>query len=94
MWRFELSLELTRAGPLRADLVARPGALFVGLRVSSPELARHFEAAAAELREDMGARFGSVDVRVSVAPAADLREAARALDVRYLHERRLMDLSA
>lgn len=94
VWRFELSLELSRTGPLRADLVARQGALFIGLRVARPEVAEHFEREAPALRAGLEPRFGRVDVVVSVAPEADLRRAASALDVRYLRERRLMDLSA
>ena len=93
-WRLSLSVEFTRTGPLRADLLARPGEIVVRVLASRPEvtaaLASDLEPLRARL--ELGGRRALVSV--ATAPAAALRVEGGTADVRYLREHHLMDVSA
>ena len=93
-WRVGLALDLSGTGPLRADLVARPGTLLVALSVereaTHAELAAHLD----ELRGSLARTLPSVSLSLRRVPPASLPAPERLADVGFLREHHLMDLSA
>ncbi len=93
-WRLVLALELSRTGPVRADVFARPGAIVARVQVASERVAQELTGRLADLCERLAIGGRAVQVRVAVAEEKGLRIEAAAADVRYLRENHLMDRSA
>jgi hypothetical protein len=91
-FRLALELELSRLGPLRVELALAPARLAVSVRVTRPETRARLAAELGELRArlERGPRALELEVRL-VAPG-ELAPSGGPFDIRYLHERRLMDV--
>lgn len=92
--RVGLALELSRLGAVRAELGWRPGALRVRVTVADERVRELLRAAAGPLRERLGAAGEAVELSFAVAQAAELELDRLALDVGYLRQHQLLDLSA
>jgi hypothetical protein len=93
-WRLGLALDLSGTGPLRADLVAREGALLIAVAVERASTHAELASRADELRDAL--RRAGVHVALSLrrVPPCSLPAPERLADVGFLREHRLMDLSA
>ncbi|HVS19005.1 MAG TPA: flagellar hook-length control protein FliK, partial [Planctomycetota bacterium] len=93
-WRLGLALDLSGTGALRADLIARPGALLVALAVeredTHAELAAHLD----ELRGNLARAGTHVSISLRRVPRQSLPPPEHLADVGFLREHHLMDLSA
>ena len=90
--RLSVTLDLSRLGPLRADVGVRDDLLALRLLVTRPEVARALEAGKLELAERLGQ--SGREVRVSVVLGSPEEAAVDALNqnIRWLREHHLMDL--
>ena len=91
--RVGLALELTNLGPVRAELGWRTGELHVRFLVADERIADAVRNVLQTLRERLAAGGDVVELRVAVADAAELETDRHALDVGYLREHPLLDLS-
>jgi hypothetical protein len=92
-FRMAVGVELSRLGPVRADLVLSPTSLVVRILVTRPELVAHLTAQVDALRERIGDGRRRVHVHVREATPADVHLGARPLDIRFLRENRLMNVA-
>lgn len=92
-FRMAVGVDLSQLGPVRADLVLTPTSLVVRLLVTRGELVPQLAAQAEALRERMGDGKRRVLVHVREATPAEVRLGARPLDIRFLREHRLMNVS-
>jgi hypothetical protein len=93
-WRLGLALDLSGTGPLRADLVARPGALLLAIAVERAATHAELAACLGELRAALGRAGANVSLSLRRVPPRSLPAPERLADVGFLREHRLMDLSA
>lgn len=93
-WRVGLALDLSGTGPLRADLVARPGTLLLAISVEREATHAEFAAGLDELRGALAGAGASVSLSLRRVPPDSLPAPERLADVGFLREHHLMDLSA
>jgi len=91
--RLTLALELSGTGPVRADLIARPGAVAVRVLASRPSTLALLSSMAHELEARLALGGRRVSLSVQRAAPEELRVEQDALDVRFLRDHHLMDLS-
>jgi hypothetical protein len=80
-------------GPVRADLFATRSSLVVRLLVTREAAAERLRAGIAELTSALDALHGGVQVFVGVGEPAEVALGERPLDIRYLRDHHLMDVS-
>ena len=90
--RLTLGVRFAHVGPVRADLVLAGGALAVRLTVADGAVGERLARDAAELGRRLG---GGRDVHVlhRVVPPEEVLAGVEPLDIRYLREHHLMDVS-
>lgn len=93
-WRLGLALDLSGTGPLRADLIARPGALLVAVAVERESTHAELAAQLDGLRAALGCAAASVSLSLRRVRPRSLPSPESLADVGYLREHHLMDLSA
>jgi hypothetical protein len=93
-WRLGLAVDLSRTGPLRADLLARRGELLVRVRASRPAVLEALSAGLAEVEARLALGGRRVQVILATASEAELRVEEASADVGYLRDHHVMDLSA
>lgn len=93
-WRLGLALDLSGTGPLRADFVARPGALLVAVAVERESTHAELGSRLDELRAALSGAAPSVALSLRRVPPRSLPPPERLADVGFLREHHLMDLSA
>jgi hypothetical protein len=87
-----VTIDLSRLGPLRADVGVREDLLALRLLVTRPEVARALEASKPELCEKLASGGREVRVSVVLGQAEDAAVDALNQNIRWLHEHHLMDL--
>jgi hypothetical protein len=90
--RLSVTIDLSRLGPLRADVGVREDLLALRLLVTRPEVARALEASKPELCEKLASGGREVRVSVVLGQAEDAAVDALNQNIRWLHEHHLMDL--
>ncbi len=91
--RITLGVDLSRLGPVRADLVLGPRSLSVRVLVTREDLARRIEADLRALRGRLGDGQRAVEVRVRLGTREEAALGERPLDIRFLRENRLLSLT-
>jgi len=92
-FRLSLGLELSKLGPLRADLALTRGQLSLRLLVTRAETVARIAPALAGLRERLAGGRRSVELAVRRATPAETALGLDPLDIRYLRERHLMNVA-
>jgi len=91
--RLTLALELSGTGAVRADVIARPGAVAVRVLASRPSTLALLASMAHELEARLALGGRRVSLSVQRAAPEELRVEMDAMDVRFLRDHHLMDLS-
>jgi hypothetical protein len=91
-FRMAVGLELSRLGPVRADLALTPTALVVRVLVTRADLARRLGAQAKELAARLGDGHRRVQLHVRLDAPERVRLNPRPLDIRFLQEHRLLSV--
>ena len=91
--RVTLALELSGTGAVRADVIARPGAVAVRVLASRPSTLALLASMAHELEARLALGGRRVSLSVQRAAPEELRVEQDAMDVRFLRDHHLMDLS-
>jgi hypothetical protein len=89
--RMTVAIDFSHTGPVRADLVAQPGALAMRVTATRPEVVARMRAALPELEQQLAAAGRRVNLVVAQAPIEQVR--IEPGDIRYLRDHRLMDTS-
>ena len=93
MQRVVVGVDFSKTGPVRIDALLRPGSVSVRLLVERTEVADRIRKDVDELREKLAIDGRSVSLVVGVASAEMVEVEAHAMDIRYLREHHLMDVS-
>ena len=91
--RIVLDVRFSELGPIRAELVFDEDALAVRLLVTSPELVARLQTDFAELAERLGDGRRTVQLFARVGSPEEIEASHRPLDIRFLREHHLMDVS-
>lgn len=91
--RLVLGVTFSNTGPLRADLLLDAGSLTVRLVAARREVVDALERDRAELARRLGAPARRVEVHARLGSLAEVSVGVNPLDVRFLRENRLMDVS-
>lgn len=91
--RFVLGIEMSRLGPIRAELLLQDDMLGVRVLVTRPEVAARLRTDLAELRDRIA--MGDRRVHIAVVEGTEREASIEPLvsDIRYLREHPLLDLS-
>ncbi len=92
-FRLSLALELTRLGPLRAELVRTRARISVRLVVTRPAAAARLEAGLDELRARLGGAAQALDLGVRLATPDEAAQVFDPLDIAYLREHHLLNVA-
>ncbi|MCZ6597598.1 MAG: hypothetical protein O7B99_08170 [Planctomycetota bacterium] len=90
--RLVLGVSFSRTGPVRVDLILGDGALTARILVTRQEVANRVSRDLHELTERLGDGSRRVRISVRVGTPEEVAVGSRPLDVRFLHEHRLMDV--
>jgi hypothetical protein len=88
-----LGLELSRLGPVRAELVLAPASLSVRILVTRASAARRIETELAGLRARLGDGRRALDLRVRRGTPAEVLQGLGPRDMRYLREHHLLNVA-
>lgn len=91
-FRVVVGVDLSRLGPIRADLLLRADQLALRLRVGRPDTARRLRRLAGELEERLTSAGRTVRIAVLEAGPEELGVERLARDIRFLREQHLMDV--
>ncbi len=91
--RLIVGVSFSRTGPVRADLVLSAGALSVRLTVAEPEVGARLERDAGQLARVLGDGRRAVHVLARVVEPDQVFDGVAPLDIRFLRENRLLDVS-
>jgi hypothetical protein len=92
-YRLTLGLELSHLGPVRADLVLYPGRLSIRIAAAQPATLERLRAALPRWSERLSAGGRAVEVELTSCTPGEADLAAQPLDIRYLREHNLMNVS-
>jgi len=91
--RLTVGVSFSNTGPVRADLVLGANALSLRLSVADPRVLARLEGDAAALALALGGGQRTVHVLPRVVPRDEVLAGIDPLDIRYLREHHLMDVS-